>query len=79
MPKPDTIIIEGRAHSWRSLLEIRRQQLAEWRKAQGDQPALFALRDDCRPEPERTAAGRFREPSLFARPHFQQQNQGERP
>jgi hypothetical protein len=63
--KPDTIIIEGRAHSWRSLLEIRRRQLEEWKKAQGSQPALFDLRDDCRPDTERTAALRFLEPGLF--------------
>jgi hypothetical protein len=63
--RPDTIIIEGRAHSWRSLLEIRRQQLEEWRKAQGSQPVLFDLREDCRPQIERTAASRFLEPGLF--------------
>jgi hypothetical protein len=27
---------------------------------------LFELRDDCRPQAERTAAGRFREPTFFA-------------
>jgi hypothetical protein len=29
------------------------------------QPTLFALREDCRPTGERTAAERYREPSLF--------------
>jgi hypothetical protein len=28
--------------------------------------ALFELKDDCRPEAERTAAGRYLEPTLFA-------------
>src|SRR5271166_466183 len=30
-----------------------------------EQPALFELKEDCRPVSERTAAGRYREPSLF--------------
>ena len=66
MSKPDTIVIDGRAYSWRRIVEIRRQQLEAWRKAQGAQPALFALKEDCRPEPERSAAGRYREPTLLA-------------
>lgn len=65
MRRPDTIIIEGRAYSWRVILEARRMQLEAWRKAQGAQPALFALKTDCRPKAERSAAGRYREPSLF--------------
>jgi hypothetical protein len=28
---------------------------------------LFELKDDCRPTAERTAAGRYLEPTLFAR------------
>jgi hypothetical protein len=31
-----------------------------------DQPALFELKEDCRSVSECTAAGRYREPSLFA-------------
>ena len=31
-----------------------------------DQPTLFALRDDTRPKEERTASGRYRQPSLFS-------------
>jgi len=64
--KPDTLIVDGHAFSWQRLCELRRQQLEAWRLAQPEQPALFALKDDCRPAPERTAAGRFREPTLFA-------------
>src|SRR5271167_829548 len=30
-----------------------------------EQPALFEFKEDCRPVSERTAAGRYREPSLF--------------
>jgi hypothetical protein len=33
--------------------------------SEGVQPALFELREDHRPASERTAAGQFREPSLF--------------
>lgn len=63
--KPDTIMIDGRAHSWRAILEARRTQLEAWRKAQPQQSALFDLKEDCRPQGERTAAGRYREPGLF--------------
>ncbi|TXL75130.1 hypothetical protein FHP25_14690 [Vineibacter terrae] len=66
MKRPDTIIIEGRAYSWRALLEARRVQLEAWEAAQSRQPALFALKVDCRPQPERSAAGRYREPTLLA-------------
>jgi len=64
MPVPRFIEIDGRPHLWRDLLQQRRQQLAAARQAA--QPALFELREDCRPPAERTAAGRYREPSLFA-------------
>jgi hypothetical protein len=65
MPKPDAIIVNGHAFSWQQLCELRRQQLEAWRAAQGEQPASFELRDDCRPEAERTAVGRYLEPSLL--------------
>lgn len=67
MAAPDTIIIDGHAFSWRRLAELRRQQLEAWRKAEGRQPVLFELHDDRRPCAERTAAGRYREPSLLDR------------
>ncbi len=65
MTKPDTIIIDGHALSWQRISELRRQQLEAWRAEQARQLALFELKDDCRPQTERTAAGRYREPSLF--------------
>jgi len=65
MKGPDTIIIEGRAYSWRAILELRRRQIEAWKAARPQQPALFELKDDRRPETERTAEGRFREPGLF--------------
>jgi len=66
MAKPDTLMVDGHAVSWQRLCELRRQQLAAWKAAQPEQPALFELKDDCRPKAERTAAGRYQEPTLFA-------------
>jgi hypothetical protein len=66
MAKPDTIIVDGHAFSWQRISELRRRQLEAWKAARGEQPALFELKDDCRPQAERTAAGRYLEPSLFA-------------
>jgi hypothetical protein len=67
MAKPDVIVIDGHGYSWQQLCELRRQQLEAWKAAQPSQPALFELKNDCRPEAERTVAGRYREPSLFSR------------
>ena len=71
MSRPDTIIIGGRAYRWRAILDLRRAQLEAWKKAQGEQPALFELKEDRRPKADRTAAGRYAEPSLltFIREH----------
>jgi hypothetical protein len=66
MKKPDTIIIEGRAYSWRVILELRRAQIEGWKAAQPPQPALFERALDHRPKIERTAAGRYREPTLLS-------------
>lgn len=65
MAKPDTIILDGRGYSWQQLCELRRQQLEAWKAAQPPQLTLFELREDCRPLAERTAAGRYREPTLL--------------
>jgi hypothetical protein len=64
--KPDILIVDGHAFSWRRLIELRRQQLEAWRAEQARQLALFELKDDSRPMASRTAAGRYREPTLFA-------------
>ena len=66
MKTPGHIVIEGRAYSWKAILELRRTQLEEWQTAQPKQPALFELKDDRRPEAERSAAGRYLEPTLLA-------------
>lgn len=65
MKKPAFILIDGRRYLWRDILELRRRQLEEAAKVQ--QLTLFDLRDDSRPASERTAAGRYAEPTLFTR------------
>ena len=65
MKKPDTIMLDGRAYSWRDLCERRRQQLAAWKATHPQQPALFPMKHDSRPAAERTAAGRYQEPTLL--------------
>jgi hypothetical protein len=58
------IEIDGKRYLWRDILARRREQRKAFCQAQ--QPALFALKDDRRPAAERSAAGRYLEPSLFA-------------
>jgi len=65
MARPDILMVDGHAFSWRRLCELRRQQIEEWSRVEVRQPALFALKTDCRPATERTAAGRYAEPTLF--------------
>lgn len=55
------IIIDGKRYAWRDILEIRRQQ----RQPAPPQPTLFEMKDDARPPSQRSAAGRFAEPTLF--------------
>jgi hypothetical protein len=65
MAKSDTILIDGRAYSWTEICELRRRQLEARKASQGRQLALFELKDDSRPASERTASGRYLEPSLL--------------
>lgn len=58
------IEIDGKRHLWRDVLRLRREQKRAL--AQAQQLALFELKDDRRPPADRTAAGRYLEPSLFA-------------
>lgn len=58
------IEIDGRRYLWSEVLQLRREQKKALRQAL--QPALFELKDDRRPQAERSAAGRYLEPSLFA-------------
>lgn len=65
MAKPNILIVDGHAFRWERLVELRRAQLEAWRAEQARQLILFELKEDCRPEAERTAAGRYREPTLL--------------
>jgi hypothetical protein len=65
MSPPKFIELDGKRYLWREVLQLRREQLKAFARA--EQPALFELRVDRRPEQQRTAAGRYREPSLFTR------------
>jgi hypothetical protein len=63
MARNSTIIIEGKRYLWQDILKLRREQkLAE---AKVKQPTLFPLIEDARPASQRTAAGRYTEPTLF--------------
>ena len=66
MTPPDTLMIDGRAYSWRAICELRRRQIEAWKATRPRQPALFDLREDSRPACERKAALRYAEPSLLA-------------
>lgn len=63
MKRPATIEIAGKRYLWRDILALRKAQMEEAKRVQ--QPALFTLHEDSRPKPERSAAGRYAEPSLF--------------
>jgi hypothetical protein len=63
MLAPKFIDIDCKRFVWRELLQRRREQVAA--AARAEQPALFELKKDCHPVPERTTAGRYSEPSLF--------------
>jgi hypothetical protein len=63
MAAPKFIDIDGKRFLWRELLQRRRAQVVAAAKI--EQPVLFEMKEDCRPETERTAARRYSEPSLF--------------
>ncbi len=65
MAKPDILMIDGHALSWQRICELRRQQLEARRGAQAVQLALFELKTDCRPAAERSAAGRYEQPTFL--------------
>ena len=65
MAKPGILHVDGHAFTWRRLSELRRQRIEAWTKSEARQPTLFQLKTDCRPRSERTAAGRYSQPSLL--------------
>ena len=56
------IVIDGKRYAWRDILKLRREQR---KAARQTQLALFELKDDRRPATQRTADGRYTEPTLF--------------
>jgi hypothetical protein len=46
MAKPDVLIVDGHAFSWRRLCELRREQLEAWKKSEARQLAHFELKTD---------------------------------
>ena len=74
MPALKFIDIDGKRFLWRELLQRRREQVAA---ARVEQPALFEMKEDCRPVPERTAAGRYSEPRLLKQGRNERRLQGE--
>lgn len=56
------ITIDGKRYLWRDLVKLRQKQQQERRQSQ---LLLFELREDSRPETQRSAHGRYREPTLF--------------
>jgi hypothetical protein len=66
MTRAPFIVIDGKPHHWKDILELRRAQLVAAGATQASQLALFAtLHDDRRPFAERTVAGRYLQPNLF--------------
>jgi hypothetical protein len=63
MSNPKFIEIDGKRLLWRDVLQLRREQ--KQASANAIQPSLFELQEDRRPLSDRTAAGRYLEPSLF--------------
>lgn len=66
MTAPKFIEIDGRRYLWRDIIKLRQEQCRVAAEAQPMQPPLFELREDFRPMSERTAAARYREPSLLS-------------
>lgn len=59
---PASITIDGKRYLWPDILKLRREQRRATKKPQ---KTLFELKDDSRPATQRTADGRFTEPTLF--------------
>jgi hypothetical protein len=57
------IEIGGVRYAWADLLKLRREQQTAARQPQ--QEPLFEVREDSRPATQKSASGRFAEPTLF--------------
>jgi hypothetical protein len=65
MPRPDTLTVDGHGFNWQRLCELRKRQLEARRASQAQQLTLFEMREDCRPESERTSVGRYEAPTML--------------
>ena len=66
MTNPKFIEIDGKHYLWTEILQLRREQMLAFAKAK--QPALFEVNFDRRATADRTAAGRYLEPTMFSHP-----------
>lgn len=57
-----TVEINGQRIPWREILRLRREQQKAERQPQ---QTLFELKEDRRPETQRSADGRYQQPLLF--------------
>jgi hypothetical protein len=65
MPRPYILIVDGHGFNWQQICELRKRQLEAWRASQAQQLTLFEMHEDCRPEAERTSAGRYEAPTML--------------
>jgi hypothetical protein len=59
---PRYLVLDGKRYLWSDLLRLRKEQR---KAAKKEQPTLFPIAEDCRPPTQKTASGRYREPTLF--------------
>lgn len=59
---PRYLVIDGKRYLWRDLLRLRKEQRQAAKTAQ---PLLFPLKEDRRSPTQKTASGRYEEPTLF--------------
>lgn len=65
MSGPRYLVLDGKRYQWAELLRLRKEQRKAAKKEQPTQPTLFPLKEDCRPPTQKTARGRYEEPTLF--------------
>ena len=62
MSGPRYLVLDGKRYLWADLLRLRQEQR---KAAKKEQPALFSLKEDCRPPTQKTACARSQQPTLF--------------
>ncbi len=62
MSGPRFVMINGQRIAWAEIVRLRKEQRDQ---VKAKQLTLFELRNDSRPPTERSAEGRFLEPTLF--------------